>query len=344
MAYNYILFWVSFSILILSNISICIAPIINKIIKDSQKWGTRNCKLYSDLNNNYEKDKSLNNKFQNDEQKQKYLSKLKDAHYLCNTKKRMNDFEYASLIADIIIGFIFSLLALIEIMDSQNLEKNDILSKTIGNYGIKGIIFMMIGLILGLILTLVYIIESLIIFINGSPGKEYENPNDPNTFSAYNSNKIFKLDEERSFALWNKDKKLYECYYYDENDEDLFYIKYYELSKKQYNYDMKLYISSLINNSKINNCNCNNESCNPFEECKLHRIHDKWSRPIYGDDMFCPNLVYNDDTIHLGSYNKYIYNRWLTTIVFGFIIIILYGILIGIFGYLSYGKIMAKFQ
>ena len=95
--------------------------------------------------------------------------------------------------------------------------------------------------VIGFILTLVYIIFSEYIFNNGSPGKEYENPNNPNNFNPYNSNKIYRLNEERAFSEWNKAKSIYDCFYYDENDEDLFYIRYKELGQKQYNYRTNMY-------------------------------------------------------------------------------------------------------
>lgn len=326
-----ILFCISFSILLLNIVAICTAPIINNIIKDSSKWGNRNCKLYSDLYNNYKNDKNYNNNiFENDEKKEKYLSNLKDGNNLCKKKKTMYYFEYISLIVNIIITFVFSLLTLIILLNSKNNE-NDY---NILNDDIIGII----GTICGIIcfsLTSVYIIHSQNIFNEGSPGKEYENPGEPNSFSVYNSNKVYKLDEERSFAEWNNDDNIYSCSYYDENDEDKFYIKYNELNKKQYNYNKEIYIYSLLSNSKINKCSCDDNDCNPDIECRLHNKKGRDSRNRYGNNMACLHLTYNVDDINLWSTNKYIYYRWKTTIILGYCIIILYFGL-GIYGFYIY--------
>ena len=251
--------------------------------------------------------------------KEKYLKNLKEGNNICHKKVSMYHLEYISLFIDIIIGFFCSILSLIMLLDKEIRDetKIDSIRKWIGPLGI-------VSGIIGSILTLVYIIYSEYIFNNGSPGKEYENPGNPNTFSPYNSNKIYRLNEERAFAEWTKVTKTYECFYYNENDEDSFYIRYKELKQRQYNYNREMYLSSLLNNTKLKNCNCNNsESYLPEIECRLHTINSKFLRPEYGNELWCPVLVFNNDEINKNTKNKYIYDRWLTTIIFCYIIIIL---------------------
>ena len=380
MPYQFIFFCISFLILFFSFITIFTAPIINKIIKDSSKWGTLNCRKYSDLYELYDNNDDLDYIFENNEKKQKYMNDLKEGNKLCKKKISMYNFEYVSLITDIIIGLICTIISIkfyfikkynakiIEVIGNNNGENQDInkintqnkstknnenkneiknkdnfISNTVLKCKIEnenelykkiiGVTGIVSG-VLGFIFTLVYIIYSEDIFNNGSPGKEYENPEDPKTFSIYNSNKIYKLDEERAFSKWNSDTDIYECFYYNKDDEDSFYIKYKDLKKQQYNYNKTLYIFSTLNNSKLKNCNCNNETWNPEIECKFHIINHKFIRSHYGNDEYlCPNLVYNSDEINKETTNKHIYDRWLTTIIFCYIIIIL-NICLCIFGLL----------
>lgn len=183
--------------------------------------------------------------------------------------------------------------------------------------------------IIGFIFTLVYLIQSQYIFKNGSSGKEYENPGEPNTFTIYNSNKVYIWDEERAFASWtsdiHKENRVYECLYYDEKNEDSFYTKYNELKNKQNYYDKNLYLYSLISNSSINQCNCNSDTCIPEIEYKYHNINIKDLRQRYG---ICNNIVYNNDEINRQKTNKNIYDRWQTTFIFSYFIIILYFFLV----------------
>ena len=281
------------------------------------------------------------------------MNPLKEGNKLGKKKITMYKFEYVSLITDIIIGLICTIISIkyffiigcddnnneknnknnnadnnedkannienIQIKNKNNNEKkeNHFYKKIIGPTGISS------GVI-GFIFTLVYIIYSEDIFNNGSPGKEYENPEDPKAFTVYNSNKIYRLNEERDFATWNKEHKRYECMYYNETYEDSFYIKYKELGQQQYNYNKTLYIFSTLNNSKLKNCNCNSPTWNPDIECEFHTINNKFLRPQYGSDEYlCPNLVYNSDEINKETINRHIYDRWVTTIVFCYFIIIL---------------------
>ena len=390
MPYHLIFLCISFSILFFSFITIFTAPIINKVIKDSPKWGTLNCKKYSDLYELYDMNEDLDIIFENITKKEKYMNNLKEGNKLCKKKISMYNFEYVSLITDIIIGLICTIISIkyffiIECDDDDNEKKNEnknednnedkngdnrsvqmnndknnrmkngganeiknedsyngnimnnnennkLINNNINNNGKKENNFYkkIIGPtgissgVIGFIFTLVYIIYSEDIFNNGSPGKEYENPEDPKTFSVYNSNKIYRLNEERAFATWNKEKKRYDCMYYNENDEDSFYIKYKELGQQQYNYNKTLYIFSTLNNSKLKNCNCNSPTWNPDIECEFHTINNKFLRPQYGtDEYLCPNLVYNSDEINKETINRHIYDRWVTTIVFCYFIIIL---------------------
>ena len=313
MSKTILLFFIfSLTLFILSIMSICLAPIINNIIKGASNWGAVNCKIYKHSHDYYKNDKAYS--FINDEAKEKYLNDMKKGQKYCNFKKGMYSLEYLSFFINILFYFILSFISLMTLLE---IDKIIIPEKIIGLIGI-------ISGIIGFILTLLYIIFSQYIFNNGGPGKEYENPGDPSSFSKYNSDKIYKLDKERALAEWNDTLSIYECFYYDEADEDSLFAKYKDLGKSQYNYNKEFYKRSLIENSKISACNCIRNNIIPEYECKNHYINHKYFRPLYSDMLeLCPKLHYNNDNINTESINKYIYDRWIATLFFSYLIAIL---------------------
>ena len=84
------------------------------------------------------------------------------------------------------IGIIISLLSFILYLNIEDKNTGNLLLERIS-------MLFWIGFgVIGFSLILVYIIYSLNIFKNGSPGKEYENPGVPNNFIVYNSYKVIK--------------------------------------------------------------------------------------------------------------------------------------------------------
>ena len=322
-----LLFIFSLTLFVLSIISICLAPIINNVIKGASNWRAHSCKIYKDFYDYYKNDKTY--AFNSEKEKEKYLNDMRKGRNYCNLKKGMYSLEYLSFIINIIF---YSILSFISLMTLFEVEKK-IPEK------IKGLIGIISGIV-GFIVTLLYIIFSQYILSNGSPGKEYENPSDPNTFRVYNSDKIYKLDEERALAEWDSDNWIYNCSYYNEEnkyDEDSLYIKYKDLRKSQYNYDKEVYLHSLILNSKISACNCITKNIIPEDECKYHHINHKSKAPKYSDSLVCPKLFYNNNNNNIETKNKYIYDRWIATLVFSYFIDIL-NIFEMVIGYLIFIK------
>ena len=197
------------AIVIFAIISICCAPIINGDIINADSWKAKNCKLLEDK---YKLDKSDDNK----KEKNK-----------CNRQKAMYGLEYSSLIIDVILGFICSMLALLHYFDvAKTFEK------------ISGIIGFISGII-EFILTLVYICFSGYIFTNDIT----EGFDDSFEFheGIFGSNKLplLKLDKEGAFAEWDDNKGLYKCIFYKKNKPDSTFTTYSDLGKKQYNYEKK---------------------------------------------------------------------------------------------------------
>ena len=70
--------------------------------------------------------------------------------------------------------------------------------------------------------------------------------------------------------------------------------------------------------SEINACNINPENF----ECQNHNNISELNRTHYGlnNNKSCEFLYYKDDINNNNNNYKYIYDRWLTSIIFGFFI------------------------
>ena len=113
---------------------------------------------------------------------------------------------------------------------------------------------------------------------------------------------------------------------YDEssNDFDDRFIKIKDLSKKQYNYDSDIYKSSKDSKSDFNKCRANRAPNN---------------RMFYQGDKEC-EYIWTNDVINNSEENKFLYDRWVTSIFFSALICVC-GIGLCILGILLF-KIEAK--
>ena len=192
--------------------------------------------------------------------------------------------------------------------------------------------------------TLIYIIYSGYIFTNDGPGKEYDIYNSPLPTSSFISHykdsysSIIKLNKDRAVAEW-KDNK-YECLYYDKDDEDSFYAKYNDLGKKQYNYhkDFELADSS----SEYKTCKIGSLSFTTLTGSEKEKIFNYCKDPLTRSDnkigcVECKYIYYSRNLHQDGFSNKYQYDNWVTSIIFGCFIIAL-NIGLGIFGFLLFSK------
>ena len=224
---NHTLFFLCFSlgVLVLSIIVVCISPIINNAEYNYNwsisSWRTLSCEYYAD------KAKSETAKI---DEIQKY-TKLKN---LCYKKKAMHDLEYASLVIDIVLGFVCVNLSFLHYFNvGKDFEKK------------TGLIGLITGVVC-FILTLVYICYNGDIFNNDIAygyfnGINYMGP----------INKLFP-----NGALCKSDGQKYITVYEGEKDVFAQYIKYKDLGKKEYNYDENFYKTYLTTDPSCQNTIC----------------------------------------------------------------------------------------
>ena len=270
MNYNLLFFIFAFTILILSIVSICVSPIINGFLTDddNQIWGTLNCQKLSDV---YDYDKTLN--YVSDKEKDSQLKHDKNELNFCKRKKAMHGLEYGSLTCNVVLGSICAILSLL-----HNLEIGKTIEKKTGLIGI-------ITGTIGFILTFIYVVFSGYILTKDNKGDE-------------------KLFPNRAYLKWNGVKYVPP---YDlnelEDDPNIVFATFSELSQKQYNYDSELYKSSKETSSEFSNCQVDN-----YLTTQVKKTYDStFCYYIWNNNI---NLDQNHATI-----NKYAYDRWVTTII-----------------------------
>ena len=268
-------------------IVICNGPVITQIVSFS---GYQNCKYESDQYNEAKKG-SLT-----DEMKKYYTKRINK----CKRHNAMYGLEYASLITDIVLGFICTLLGLLSYFGTAN-----------GFGKIIGIIGLASGIIC-FILTLVYVCYSGYIFTK-----------EPTTMG--------KLDKDGAYAEWKNGE--YVCKFYDKDDEDAIYAKYSDLGKKQYNYNKDRYF--LDSSSEIMQCRPpggDNEENEALSFC-LYNTFGVISQQTYDGGKPCNNLYTFQKCSSIS--NKYKYDKWVTSIIFS-VLVIACNIGLALFGFLIF--------
>lgn len=284
MNYTLIFFICAFSILILSAVTICVAPIINGFYGDN--WGVLNCKRYSDEYDYMKSQKKLTDE-NLEEERQKLIEAKKKEINICKRKKAAYGLEYASFTCDVILGGICAILGLL-----HYLEVGKTIEKKSGLFGI------LTGTI-GFIITIIYIIFSAYIFNNDNNGKDKK---------RFPNRAILKWNGYQYVPPYDLNKV--------EEDPDIIYATFSELGQKQYNYDSDLF-KSLNKVNYISSC-LDNEN-----------IGDKTKRAEC--DYLWDNMYVYGNQIK----NKYIYDRWITTIILGaFIVVCNIGLIL--FGFLLF--------
>ena len=227
------------------------------------------------------------------------IQKFKKLKTLCNRKKAMHDLEFASLIINVSLGFICANLGLLHFLNvGKDFEKK------------TGIIGFITGII-GFVITLVYVCYNGYIFNNDVAFVEYDLVNNNNVGG------IIKLFSNGAQYKWDSTK--YITVYENEKDDYAEFIKFKELGEKQYNYDSQYYKSYQTELCKI-----------PAGFGTTVPISSAYTPT--GATSSC-NYLYSDA---LTSFeNKDLYDRWLTTLILG-VIIILCNIGILIFGILLF--------
>ena len=145
-----------------------------------------------------------------------------------------------------------------------------------------GLIGLITGII-GFILTFIYFVYSAYIFTNDNNGDD-------------------KLFSNGAYYMWNGNEYI-TAFEGDKNDGSQ-YAKYNDLGQKQYNYDTDYY--------KIYN------KGDEYHNCHKRKFTDP-SNEIFRSDGTTPcDYLYNSP--ELTFQNKYLYDKWTTTLIFGFII------------------------
>ena len=296
---------VSLGILIFSVIVINIAPAINKLtvydrngnyVLNWNEWSNAACKRLSD-SYDYESDKAQKD----------WIKKLKKR---CNRRQAMIGLEYVISNLNIIFGFICAFSGFL-------------LYKEIGRIGEDAKYIGLIGLgcgVIGIVLTLVYTIESGLVFNDIADGNG------------------IKIESDGAFMKLVGDK--YKCINYKKDNEDLFYLKYSDFGNKYLSYSKKIIFSIQEKEYKYYDCNiygyirkadlerlCEDLENNPNN---IPAEYDFIKQPLkYYDTTTSPhtekgtcdklfNIPFTTDNQY-----KILYDRWLTTIIFCCFIILL---------------------
>ena len=254
------------TVVILSIITICVAPLINGL--NQYQWRGLNCKPEQDEYDWYKKQNA------NEKDLKRYKKELKE----CQRHKGMHDLEYTSLITDLILGFVCALLGLLHYFG-------------VGNYceKITGIIGMASGIIC-FILTIIYVGLSGYIFDNDASDQRVLYPNGA----------LFKWNGSKYVKPYDEDKLV--------DDPNIEYAKFKELRKKQYNYIYELFKEQQDPDSEYQQCGSDHGTPYPLTT-------------QYGIDILC-DYYWDFDEFKSNNYNKYRFDRWLTSIIFSSLIFI----------------------
>ena len=225
--------------------------------------------------------------------------------YLCQSKKAMYYLEYFAVSIDIVFGFICSVLGFLLFFDFPMKKIN---SCMIGVFGF-------ISACIIFVITTVYLCFSGYIFVNAE-AKNYDN--------GYSSDKLLKANEDGDFAKFDSTYNRFKYIFYDEA------VKYKDLGKKQYNYQNKITFAAADSDFKI----CRDKDAYNFfckSSTEFYYRGDYYS--YYENDNYYGKYCSKLYSAFEGFENKYVYDRWLTTIIIS-CLIILSSIGMAIFGFL----------
>ena len=295
---NIKLFFLTFSsiVSILSIITICISPNINGF--NDHEWRSLNCQSLKDQ---YDNDK--NQDYTSNEDKDKTLKTDKKELNKCRRHKGMHDLEYTSLIVDLIFGTFSSILGLLHYLDvGKQFEK------------ITGIIGLFFGII-GFVLTIIYVGFSGYIF-NNEPSKQK---------LLFPNGAVVKKDGSHYVSVFNQ--KIYDDNAGDPDDDDdddddennnldpdLYYAKFKDLEKKQYNYISDLYKEKQDPNSQYSKCLV---ALVEYRDANLKVVG--FDTVILNSDGTC-EYMYDEEEFISDNHNKYLYDKWITSIIFSVLI------------------------
>ena len=258
-------FVASCAILIFSVINLSIGPSINNTTNTN--WALLNCEQLEHKLDDLKRD--------NPDLPEAQISQLESSIRMCHNMKAMYNMEFTSFIFNIVIAFVCVLLGL------YGLQKETI-PKT-------GYIGMGCGIV-GLILTLVYVIYNGVVYTN-----------------YYTSSNIYKVDGDGAFAEYDEKNGLFECFYYKKDDTEAIIAKYSDLIKSQYNYNYDL--TKSFKNSEKSRCTSYPYLCGEKEYIEYR-------------DKTCKYLYYSQSFETYSNYD--LSARFLTVLLLSIIILLCY--------------------
>ena len=292
--------------LVFSIIVICTAPIITGVLPKSDEWNTQNCKIKSDAYDIYEK----NHKNPTEAEKIQMETYKREIH-LCRRQNAMYSMEYTSVIFDVILSFICTILGLLHYFDvGKSFEK------------FSGLIGLISGAIC-FILTFIYIIYSCYIFDNDI----YEDNSGVGVEKLYSNGAYYKWEDSKYKRPYDEEEDTKKPYL------NLDLIKYKDLGKKQYNYNSKMYKS--YNDPDVNDeiKNCKYGVLSGIITTQLPYLDGSSSKCEYV--WLSSYSSYSSYTSNLGYEHKYLFDKWITSIIFG-VLILVCDIGLAIFGFLLF--------
>ena len=228
--------------------------------------------------------KLLEDKYKSDKKETSKKEKNK-----CNRQKAMYGLEYSSLIIGVILGLFCTFLGLLHYFDiGKPFEK------------ISGLIGLVAGII-EFILTLIYICYSGYIFTNDTT-RGFDNTYQF-TLSGGSPGPLLKLNKDGAFAEWDDSQGQYKCIFYKEGKIGANHATYSELGKKQYNYEKKRHYDI---DSKYS-CIGGYGLCEGANQYILNSLANN-------NDGICKYLYLEEKAS--GFENKYVFDRWVSTIIF----------------------------
>ena len=316
-----IFFCIASGILLFSIIVVNISPL--DLLEESNSWPIYACSLYSDSIKYIEKGSG------SEEEKDKYIKPIKKNRDRCQRKKAMIGLYYTASNINIVAGGICALLGLLIILKVGDVEK------------ITGLIGLGCGFV-GFVLTLVYVIESGLVF------NDIDDSYKP------------RMDSDGSFAIWDNSKSSYICTHYDKDNDEAVLRRYSDWGNKYLSYRKDVNFAEEEKNYKyLDDGGCvetsfnipinfnnlyppgypNNNYGDILSFCQRLNDGEKLAKRDYYEDSSrnnkkgeCDKLFYveSDD-----FEKKIIYDRWLTTLVLS-CFIFLFNIGLAIFGFLLF--------
>ena len=281
-----ILLFISTGILVLSAITISLAPIINDISNMSYNSPKDlDCEIFSNHDEITKGNLAL-------------FQKLKTYKNICKRQKATHNLEYSSLIINAVLSFICANFALLSFFKEGENHRNKI-----------GLIGLITGII-GFVLTLVYVCFSGYVFTH-DVAYGIINMDDIAGIGPNLDGGIAKLFSNGAKYKYNGINYITP---YEANTEyNSKYIRYKDLGDKQYNYDKDIYTKYAKNipenSNTANGCNINNDFALSNSNTKINNCDYLFAEP------------YNN------SNNKYLYDRWVATLILSVFIIALHLIL-----------------